>query len=96
MVCRECLISETMIIHYVRTAKMPFIESRASVTLTLLTLLSLILTIITPIAVCKVKSFNCVILPLKYYLIVILLVILYVILVNIIKKIYIKRNGEWL
>lgn len=91
-----CLVSELMIIHNVRTAKKAFIESRASVTLTLLTLLSLILTIITPIALCKVKSFNFVILPLKYYLIVILLVILYVILVNIIKKIYIKRNGEWL
>ena len=91
-----CLVSELMIIHNVRTAKKAFIESRASVTLTLLTLLSLILTIITPIALYKVKSFNFVILPLKYYLIVILLVILYVILVNIIKKIYIKRNGEWL
>ncbi|MCI5733453.1 MAG: magnesium-translocating P-type ATPase [Tenericutes bacterium] len=91
-----CLISELMIIHNVRTSKKAFIESRASKTLTLLTLLSLILTIITPILFYKVSSFNFVILPLRYYLYVILLVILYMILVNIIKKIYIKKNGEWL
>ncbi len=91
-----CLISELMIIHNIRTAKKAFVESRASTTLTLLTILSLILTIITPIIFCNIKSFNFVILPLKYYFIVILLFFLYIILVNIIKKIYIKRNGEWL
>lgn len=91
-----CLISELMIIHNIRTDKKAFVESRASTTLTLLTILSLILTIITPIIFCNIKSFNFVILPLKYYFIVILLFFLYIILVNIIKKIYIKRNGEWL
>ena len=39
----ECLISETMIIHYVRTAKKPFIESRANKWLTLGTFGTIIL-----------------------------------------------------
>ena len=45
----ECLISETMIIHYVRTAKMPFIESRANKFLTISTLITIAGTIVTPI-----------------------------------------------
>ena len=91
-----CLISELMIIHNVRTSKKPFIESSASKQLTILTIFSMALTIVTPILLCKVKSFNFVILPIQYYIYVVLLVILYAIMVNIIKKIYIKKNHEWL
>lgn len=91
-----CLISELMIIHNVRTSKKPFIESNASKPLILLTILSIILTISTPILLHKVKSFNFIILPLNYYIYVFILVIIYSIVVNIIKKIYIKKCGEWL
>ena len=91
-----CLITELMIIHNVRTSKRAFVESNASKPLMLLTLFSMILTIITPILLCHVKSFGFVVLPLHYYLYVIILVILYIIIVNIIKKIYIKKYKEWL
>lgn len=92
----ECLISETMIIHYIRTSKMPFVESRANKVLTISTFITIVGTIITPILLHNVKSFNFVILPLKYYLFVILLLVIYTILVQKVKKIYIKKNGEWL
>ena len=92
----ECLISETMIIHYVRTAKMPFIESRANKWLTLGTFGTIIGTILTPILLHNIPSFHFEILPLKYYGFVILLLAIYSVLVEIIKKIYIKKNGEWL
>ena len=92
----ECLISETMIIHYVRTAKRPFIESRANKWLTLGTFGTIIGTILTPILLHNIPSFHFEILPLKYYGFVILLLLIYSVLVEIIKKIYIKKNGEWL
>ena len=92
----ECLISETMIIHYVRTAKKPFIESRANKWLTLGTFGTIIGTILTPILLHNIQSFHFEILPLKYYGFVILLLAIYSVLVEIIKKIYIKKNGEWL
>lgn len=92
----ECLISETMIIHYVRTAKRPFIESRANKWLTLGTFGTIIGTILTPILLHNIPSFHFEILPLKYYGFVVLLLAIYSVLVEIIKKIYIKKNGEWL
>ena len=92
----ECLISETMIIHYVRTAKKPFIESRANKWLTLGTIGTIVGTILTPIILHNIPSFHFEILPLSYYGFVIILLAIYSILVEIIKKKYIKKYGEWL
>ena len=92
----ECLISETLIIHYIRTSKIPFVESRPNKLLFVSTMLTIIGTIVTPILLHSVASFNLVILPLKYYLFVILLIAIYTILVQIVKKFYIKKYGEWL
>ena len=91
-----CLVTELMIIYNVRTSKKPFIESNASHKLNVLTIFSLVLTIITPILLTKIDTFHFVILPFEFYLFLILLVILYFIIVSIIKKIYIKKYGEWL
>lgn len=92
----ECLITELVIIHFIRTSKKPFIESKPNKVLLSLTISSILLTIITPIILHKVTSFNFVILPLSYYLIVIILFIIYTVIVQNVKKIYIKRVGEWL
>ena len=91
-----CLTTELMIIYNVRTAKKPFIESNASAKLNLLTIFSLVLTIITPIVLFKIETFHFVILPLEFYIFLIGLVFLYFIIVSVIKKIYIKKYGEWL
>lgn len=91
-----CLTTELMIIYNVRTAKKPFIESNASTKLNLLTIFSLVLTIITPIILCKIETFHFVILPIKFYIFLVGLVFLYFIIVSVIKKIYIKKYGEWL
>ena len=92
----ESLISQTLIIYYIRTAKKPFIESRANKWLELGTLVTIIGTIAIPIILHNVKTFNFVILPASYYIFVIALTILYSILVEIIKKWYIKKYGQWL
>ena len=92
----ECLISETLIIYFVRTAKIPFIQSKPNSKLVCLTIVTIVGTILAPILLHNISAFNFEILPPIYYLIVIILSMLYVILVQIVKKIYIKKVGEWL
>ena len=90
------LISETLIIHFVRTSKVPFVQSRANPILTALTMVTIIGTIVTPIILHNVTAFNFEILPPLYYLIVLVLVMAYAILVQVVKKWYIKKYGDWL
>lgn len=89
------LITELMIIYNVRTSKGIF-NSRPSKVLLSLTLLSSILTIVTPILFHNILSFHFEILSIKFYLYLLSLVILYVLIVSIVKRIYIKKNHEWL
>lgn len=89
------LITELMIIYNVRTSKGIF-NSRPSKVLLSLTLLSSILTIVTPLLLHNVLSFHFEILSIKFYLYLLSLVILYVLIVSIVKRIYIKKNHEWL
>ena len=91
-----CLITELSIIFNIRTSKIPFTESNASPKLYILTIFSMILTIITPIILSQIKSFDFVILPICFYICLISLVFLYFLLVLIVKKLYIKKYGEWL
>ena len=92
----ECLISECLIIHLVRTAKIPFVESRANPVLTVATILTIIGTIITPIILHPIGSFDFEILPPIYYVYVVLLIAIYAVLTEIVKRIYIKKNNKWL
>ena len=89
------LITELMIIYNVRTSKNIF-NSRPSKILLSLTLLSTMLTIITPLLLHNVLSFHFEILSIKFYLYLLSLVILYILIVSIVKRIYIKKNHEWL
>ena len=92
----ECLISETLIIHFVRTSKIPFIESKPHPILLALTSVTIVGTILAPIVLHKIDAFHFEILPPIYYAIVAVLTLLYIIVVQIVKKIYIKKVGEWL
>ena len=91
-----CLITELSIIFNIRTSKIPFTESNASPKLYVLTIFSMVLTIITPILLSKIESFDFVILPASFYICLVALVLLYFLLVLLIKKLYIKKYGEWL
>ena len=92
----ECLISESLIIHFVRTSKIPFIESRANNKLTICTILTIIGSIVVPILLHSIDSFNFEILPPIYYLYVLILLVIYAVLTEVVKRIYIKYKGTWL
>ena len=91
----ECLISETLIIHFIRTEKIPFIQSKASNILMIMSTFTIIGTIIVPIILRNISEFHFVILPAKFYLIVLALVFAYAVITQFVKKLYIKKYHEW-
>ena len=92
----ECLVSQTLIIHFIRTEKIPFIQSRASKPLTIMSLVTIVGTILVPIILHGITEFDFVILPIKVYLVVLLLNRCYTVIAQIVKKAYIKKYHEWL
>ena len=89
------IISQTLIIHLMRTSKIPFITSKPSKQLVVSTVLITILTLIisfTNVAV----IFDLNKLPMQYGFIILLLMIVYAMIIQIYKKIYLRNNGEWL
>lgn len=86
----ESLITQTLIIHVIRTNKIPFIQSRASKPLTITSLIIVAIGIIlvnSPLA----SAFGFTKLPLVYYLILSIIIACYIFLTQIIKNWYIKR-----
>ena len=92
----ECLVSETLIIHYIRTPKIPFIQSRPSKPLFIMTIVTIVGTIITPLILHGLPEFHYEILPPVYYVYLVILVLIYAFIVQTVKHIYIKKYGEWL
>lgn len=92
----ECLISESLIIHFVRTSKVPFLESCANWKLTYATFLTILGTIVTPVALHSIPTFDFEILPPIYYVYVGILIVIYSVLAEVVKRIYIKKNKKWL
>lgn len=91
----ESMWTQTLVIHMIRTPKIPFIQSRASAPLTLLTFTGIaVLTIIpfTPFG----AAIGLAPLPGIYFAGLIVTVFLYMILATIFKKIFIHRYGELL
>ena len=90
----ECIISETLMIFYIRTNHIT--KSKPSAILLLLTGLTIVFTIVVPILLSFVEGFNFVLLPGNYYFYLIGLVLLYGMIAQVVKKIYIRKYGEWL
>lgn len=92
----EGVISQTMIVHFIRTEKIPFVESVANKWLILSTSLCIIASMILPLLLINIKDFHFTTLPFAFYMYVIILMILYAILTEIVKHFYIKKHHRWL
>lgn len=91
----ESMWTQSLVIHMIRTPKLPFIKSRASASVTLLTMLGIgVLTGIPylPIA----PAIGLAPLPAIYFVFLALTVLLYMLLVTVFKKIFIRRYGALL
>ena len=89
------IISQTLIIHMIRTAKVPFVKSVASKQLIFSTISVVIITLIIGFTNISV-IFDLGKLSLKYFIYLIILLIVYALLIQIVKKRYIKKYNEWL
>ena len=89
------ILSQTLIIHLIRTDKIPFVQSRSSKQLLISTFTIVLITLIisfTNIAV----IFDLHQMPLTYLGWILILMSIYVLLIQIYKKIYINKNKEFL
>ena len=89
------ILSQTIIIHMIRTNKIPFIESKSSKQLLISTFVVVIITLVIAFSNISV-IFDLSKLPYQYILWIMFLMIIYVIFIQIYKKVYIKNNKEWL
>lgn len=91
----ESMWSQTLVIHMIRTPKIPFIQSRASAPLTLLTCTGIaVLTVIPFTEFGRMIGF--VALPPLYFAYLLPCILLYMILATSLKKAYVRYYGELL
>ena len=91
----ESMWSQTLVIHMIRTPKIPFIQSHASAPLTLLTCAGIIvLTVIPFTAFGQMLGFAA--LPGAYFAFLIPCILLYMVLATSLKKAYVRHYGELL
>ena len=89
------IISQTIIIHMIRTHKLPFVQSKSSKQLLISTFTIVIVTLLicfTNIAI----IFDLSKLPIAYMAWIAGLLIIYISFIQIYKKIYISKFKEWL
>lgn len=91
----ESMWTQTLVIHMLRTEKLPFVQSRASVPVALLSLAGIALVTaipFTPLA----APLEMAALPPVYFLLLGILVAGYMLLVTAVKNLYVRRYGQWL
>ena len=88
------IISQTVVIHTIRTPKIPFIKDRASFQLNISTLAVVIITLIIGFSTIS-RIFDLPSMISSYGIWLLVLMLVYTLLAQILKRIYIKINHEW-
>ena len=91
----EGLLSQTLIVHMIRTKKIPFIQDSASFPVMILTLLAMIAGIVIPFTSFG-RSVDLTALPPLYFVWLAGILISYCFLTQVVKKWYIKKFNSWL
>jgi len=91
----EGLISQTLIVHMIRTRKIPFIESRATAPVISLTIIVIAIGIFIPFS-SFADTLKFTALPLQYFLWLFLILFCYCLLTQFVKMIFIKKFKQWL
>lgn len=89
------MLTQVVVIHFIRTEKKPFIESNASSQIFFSTIITAIVTII--LSYTQIGNYiDLVKVPFNFYYWIVLILIIYITLIQIIKKIYVKKFKIWL
>ncbi|WP_285723978.1 magnesium-translocating P-type ATPase [Psychromicrobium xiongbiense] len=91
----ESLMSQTLIVHLIRTGKIPFIQSRASWPVMLLTAAVCLFALVLPFSGFG-ESMGLVSLPWTYFPWLLGTLLAYCLLTQGVKKLFIRRYGHWL
>ena len=91
----ESMWTQTLIIHLIRTPKIPFVQSYASASVTLLTFAGIAVLTTIPFTAFG-TSIGLAALPLSFFMWLALTIILYMVLVTVFKGIFVKRYGQLL
>ncbi|MGW1776083.1 magnesium-translocating P-type ATPase [Streptomyces sp. NPDC002104] len=91
----EGLLSQTLIVHMIRTRRIPFIQSRASWPVMVMTVLGVLTGLFLPFSPLA-PSLGFVALPASYFPWLIGVLLAYCTLTQLLKTVYIRRFGTWL
>ncbi|MEV7413763.1 magnesium-translocating P-type ATPase [Streptomyces sp. NPDC089919] len=91
----EGLLSQTLIVHMIRTRKIPFIQSRASWPVMVMTVLAVLTGLVLPFSPLA-GALGFVPLPLSYFPWLVGVLLAYCALTQFVKTRYIRRFGTWL
>jgi Mg2+-importing ATPase len=91
----EGLLSQTLIIHMIRTARVPFVQSWAALPLTLLTLTIMGVGIYIPFSPLA-EGIGLVPLPWAYFPWLVATLLCYCVLTQLVKRWYVRKFGTWL
>jgi Mg2+-importing ATPase len=91
----EGLLSQTLIIHMIRTAKIPFFQSTATTPLMALTLVIMAIGLLIPFSPLG-EAVGMVPLPMSYFPWLFATLVSYCLLTQLVKQWYIRRFGTWL
>ncbi|WP_235837868.1 magnesium-translocating P-type ATPase [Chitinasiproducens palmae] len=90
----ESLVSQTMVVHVLRTARLPFIQSRPAWPVLISTSLAIVIGCALPYSPLG-EAFGFVPMPASYWPWLALTMLGYITLAQVIKKCYIARYGQW-
>ncbi len=91
----ESLVTQTLIVHIIRTEKIPFVQSRASPSVVMLTLAVIAAGCVIPFTPLA-RTVHMTALPPMYWLLLTLTTVGYCVLTQIGKRLYIRKFREWM
>lgn len=92
----EGLLSQTLIVHMIRTKKVPFLQSWATAPVIALTSLVMLAGIAVPFIPFLADAFRMQPLPVTYFPFLLLILVSYCLLTQFVKRWFIKKFGYWL
>jgi len=92
----ESLWSQTLVIHMIRTPRLPFIQSRASWQLTFLTSMGILVGTVIPYTSLGTLLKMQMLPPMTYFPFLLLTILCYMVVVTVLKKLFVRRYGELL
>ncbi|MEG0255458.1 MAG: magnesium-translocating P-type ATPase [Vagococcus sp.] len=90
------LISQTLVVYMVRTEKIPFIQSKASAPMILMSVLAILTGIVIILVDPLREAFDFGALPTNYWGWLVGIILVYMLLVQFVKVKYIKKHKEWI